>query len=138
MTRLARRPPVRQAAGVLLALLAAGLFAPAAARASCGDYVLVGGRPADMPAHAAQLPGSAPDAPALPPGGPVPCSGPLCSRHTPPLPLMPLVPAPERGDQWGWVGPAALVPEDEAFDRVPADVHRRPVRHGLTVYHPPR
>jgi hypothetical protein len=134
MIRLARRPLARQATGVLLALLAVALFAPSAARASCGDYVLVGGHSAASPEHGAQVP----DAPALPAGGHVPCSGPLCSRHVPPLPLLPLVPAPERGDQWGCVDPASLVPEDEALDRVADDALGRPVRHALAVYHPPR
>ena len=124
MTPLARRPPARQAAGVLLALLAVGVVAPAA-RASCGDYVTIGGRLAETPAHPAHSP------------GPAPCSGPLCSRHVPQPTPTPLAPAPERGDQWGCV-PAAPVAEDEAFAPMPADVPGHPVRQGLTVYHPPR
>jgi hypothetical protein len=88
-----------------------------------------------MPAHAAPLPRTAP---ALPTDAPAPCSGPLCSQHRPLPPLPPPAPAPERGDEWGCVGPTAPVPDDEAFDPVPADARERPVRHGLAVYHPPR
>ena len=133
MIALVRRPPARQTAGVLLALLAGALVAPGA-RASCGDYVRVGGPPAEMPAHAARPPGSVPDAPARP----APCSGPHCSRHRPQPPLTPLVPPPERGDEWGCVGPAAPVAEVEAFDPVPAGSRQHPLRYGLAVYHPPR
>jgi hypothetical protein len=113
---------------VLLALLAGALVAPAA-RASCGDYVRVAGPSAEMPAHAARPPGSVPDAP---------CSGPLCSRHDPQPPLTPLVPPPERGDQWGCMAPAVPVADEEPFDIVPAGTRPHPVRHGLAVYHPPR
>jgi hypothetical protein len=135
MTPLVRRRLTRQGAGVLSALLAAALLAPPAARASCGDYVVIG----DHPAGAHAQPGHpTPDAPKAPPDGRAPCSGPLCSRHHPQAPLAPPAPAPERGDQWGWIDPLPLLPVPGPLGAVVGDVRDRPVRHARTVYHPPR
>jgi hypothetical protein len=107
--------------GGLLALVVC--FAPAEARAGCGD--------GQMPLHAA------PAAPAPQPRPLPPCSGPTCSR----LPLAP--PA---------VPPVVVPPADELavlVGGVPAmhprpsrcpddDPSGRPVRTPTSIYHPPR
>jgi hypothetical protein len=126
---------MRLAVGTALALLAYGLFAPPAARASCGHYVVIGSQtgrgalPAMQPSHADD---SLPAAPAAP------CSGPRCSGRTP-VPLT-APPAPVRtpdqslADALSCVllvetGPTGLALEDGS---------RRPVRRTSTIYHPPR
>src|SRR5205823_4757973 len=81
---------VRLPSAAALALWAAGLLAPGAARAGCGDYVTAAGGVRADP-HA--TPNTPPPSPAtlLPhgshdPAEPTPCSGPACSRghHAPP------------------------------------------------------
>jgi hypothetical protein len=113
---------------VLLALLAGALLAPSAARASCGDYVLIGDRPAGAAHHAPTNPGD----------HPAPCSGPFCSRHPVQPPLLPVAPVSERVDQWGCVGALGGVPDEPFLGRVSGDPGERPVRQGRAIYHPPR
>src|SRR5262245_58370184 len=97
MNSLAYRLLARSVTKGQLALVAAVLFAPAVARASCGDYVTVGGghgaygvaRPGQEPGHASESPGRPHR----------PCSGPSCTRapSVPPAPVPP-PPVQHRGD----------------------------------------
>jgi hypothetical protein len=118
----------------LLALAAAWLCAPAALRASCGDYVILDPRPA-APALAHQSPD--PPSPAVPARPPAPCHGPRCSGGSLP-PLLPLTVAPDVPEQWGHLPlprPASdpgrfAARSDEGLRRLPGNVP--------PVYHPPR
>jgi len=134
MSPLTRNPWARHGTGLLLAALAGLLCAPVAARAACGDYVVIGG-PHPAAAHPRHV---APDSPAHPARDPAPCSGPLCSRGTPPLPVPPAPPAPTQAEQWGCIPAPLLVaaagPAVWLDDPAPA----HPVRRGGGVYHPPR
>ena len=119
-------------------LLAAVLFAPAAARASCGDYVTVVHPSGTMP------PAPAPDTERAPaPGGPVyppapaPCHGPECSPSAPASQAV-IPPPSDRLDQ------CALLTEALSSSR-PGQVGPREAaeapdlsRHPSPVYHPPR
>src|SRR6266446_3245333 len=107
MTRMARWRLARLMTGVALALSVGVLFAPATAQASCGDYVLVGGRPAGDGTHAdphmtaQSMPHADRHMPMTPGNGHVPCSGPMCSREPLSLPLSPAPASPVRPDLWG-------------------------------------
>lgn len=119
-------------------LIPAGLFVtPAGARASCGDYVVMG------PSHAQVS--SEPEHPVpvgqLPPAAPrphQPCSGPLCA----PAPVAPLAPVPTPPSQtlqeWGcildglgltFLDPTGLLDEQHL---------QRPVHIAYGIFHPPR
>jgi hypothetical protein len=122
---------VRRLAGVALPLLAGVLLAPATAHASCGDYVLLGdGHP--PPAGV-----KAPQAPSAPLSQPRSCSGPLCSRHTPPpLPPGSTVPVPVEDR---CCPPAPLVLGDcQAVARLLEPSCPKPAHGSVAVYHPPR
>lgn len=62
-----------------------GALAGSDARASCGDYVTVGGRPGTVPADEHDMPPHNADEAAYPDG--VPCRGPNCDRRFPSDPL---------------------------------------------------
>jgi hypothetical protein len=121
---------------VLLALLATALLAPRTAQASCGDYVVLGDRPAGA-AHAGQPMNTTPANPSAPTPH-APCHGPLCSRNRPHLPLPPVVPVSEQVERWGCVGAFLPVPGTGALAPLPGDAGERPVRYARSVYHPPR
>lgn len=123
--------------GVLGTLAAGLLFAPAAARADCGDYVTIGGHAA-TPVHT-----TSPESPrplSVPRDGDKPCSGPRCSGGTPVAPLAPVIPpAPPRGDDSGLAFAASASDADSpAAERRDDRTSPRPVRFAATVYHPPR
>ncbi len=133
---------IRLSAGAVFALAATVGIAPATARAGCSHYVVsrtdtAAGLPhLDLldPAHGA----SASDVPLVPPSGPKPCSGPMCSGGNPVAPPVPAVPITVRAEQWGCL--TALPPLDgpgtAAF--LDSDPAARPVRRGPTIDHPPR
>jgi hypothetical protein len=120
---------------VVLPLLVFILAAPQAARAECGDYVVIpsqGTAPGGpmslkhMPAHSPHSPLDAP------------CSGPNCSRRSlPPMPS-PVSTSQHGGDDWGWMPcgahQALIFSSPSSFSvALLAPVHR-----GLDIYHPPR
>src|SRR5437879_2527537 len=76
-------------AGAPLALLVLGWLAPGSARATCGDYVVMGKSAGhattDGQTAAHDFGGEKP--------APSPCTGPLCSRRAP-LPVVPPAPPP--------------------------------------------
>jgi hypothetical protein len=128
---------VRLLAGVVLPLLAGVLAAPATARASCGDYVLLGNGHADR-AAAPQLPPADHRTAEQPlPVQPRPCSGPHCSRHLPP-PLPPAAGAPAPVED-RCCPPALLVLDTaRAIARTVEASCRKPSHSAAPVYHPPR
>lgn len=139
MTTQGHRRLVRLAAGVL-ATLAAVALAPADARASCGDYVIIGNPHVQgHMAHHAAMPEPAPAGMPMPGHGHKPCSGPRCSGAPPASPVQPVPPpAPVRGEDAG----LASSP-DTPFGQLSAAYRheeplQRPVRLASSVYHPPR
>jgi hypothetical protein len=133
----------RLLAGAAL-LLTACLGAPSAARAECGDYVILGGRhsnhastqvpPGTMPTptdHNAKVP--------APSGRHGPCRGPTCSGGMP-APLLPPV-APVPGSDYKWAS-TLLVPTGPGADRgerSAIDQSFRPLSPPpFDIFHPPR
>ncbi len=125
-----------------MAVLAWGLFAPASARASCGDYVTIrphheSSRPevpskpqtAPTPCH---CPDHAPDGTPLPP-----CPGPDCSAPAAPAPTTTLTPVRHLED---WALPAApgsgTGPAPLTF--LSSDQAERPQHFPADIFHPPR
>src|SRR5262245_25589648 len=104
MHRPLYRFPLRPSAGALVALVLVAC-APAAARASCGDHVIISrGAPA----------AAEPNPPV--PAAPRPCHGPTCSqRPADPAPVAPPTTA-EPSEEWGLV---AVAPQgaDESVRR---------------------
>jgi hypothetical protein len=126
----------RSCVGALVALLAAGLFAPASARAGCSAYILSSH---DAPAGKAgglELLSRASD-PVRPANRPKPCSGVFCSGN-PGLPDVPSTPITPQGDEWGLLAEPAVPPVAGSFPRHHDDDRLRPIQAGLGVFHPPR
>ena len=119
---------LRLLAGVVLPLLAGMLAAPATARATCGDYVLLDGRP--VPPHSSE-------APPAPPPQPRPCSGPLCSRPTP-LPLTPVSAAPVPVEDRCYPPPPSLLADSRAVARILELSCPKPAHGSVAVFRPPR
>src|SRR5262245_1565228 len=90
-------------AGWALPIVACVLLAPETARASCGDYVVINGRPSNVMAHHGAMPAE-PGASAPARGPAKPCSGPTCSaRPHEPLAPVPTNPPPP-SQEWGALG----------------------------------
>jgi hypothetical protein len=126
------QPPGSRSLAPLLAataaVLAGVLLAPSAARASCGDYVILGDRPT---AHA-HPPGPAPTTPQ-------PCHGPHCSGDRQPLPPATPAPAPpSTSEQWCCPTSPPLIPDPDSTLLAPPLSVSRPPDRGTDVYHPPR
>ena len=119
-----RRPALLPAA--LLALATAWLCAPAALRASCGDYVTLGPR----------SPGAVlPRTPPVP--APAPCHGPRCSGGSLP-PLLPLTVAPDTPEQWGHLArPRPAADPGRFVGWSGQDLGPLP-ESTTSIYHPPR
>src|SRR5262249_51766023 len=126
----------RQAAGVCV-LLGVCLFAPAAARGSCGNYVIRG---ADQPGHAAEaspaLPVQASTLPHLP--GPLPCSGEGCSQGPSVPPQTSTPPPPSGSDFWACETGQSAVLAAEVAGTLASPVPLSPVRRPTAPYRPPR
>jgi len=132
----------RLSVGTLLGVLTWGLLAPAAVRASCGDYVTVPSQHA--PQSTPRPPVAHPEAPPARPVPPLPeddlprpCPGPGCSAPAAPEPTT--APAPVRStDDWPaatWgvqISPEAPLGKLDEPGRSPGK--RRPT----AVYRPPR
>jgi hypothetical protein len=125
----------RLLAGVGLPVLAVVLAAPSAARASCGDYVVLGPT-GDHHAAADPSPMSHP-AHHDPAGMPRPCHGPHCSRGGTPLPVPVLAP-PVTAEEWGYLPPLVTPAGGSRPASLFDDTNPRPVRRPSSVYHPPR
>jgi hypothetical protein len=147
----------RVGVGALCGALAWGLFAPAPARASCGDYVTMSpqhgssqttpsGETSSPQHHSSQQ--TKPDSPPVPPcppcqpggptdGLPLPCPGPGCSAPSPPESAT--APAPVlHPDDWAVsLGTFRLIPStpvDSLTDPGPGHVARQP----SGIFRPPR
>jgi hypothetical protein len=110
-------------------------FVPSAARAECGDYVIVGavaGRDQShpVPAQSGHLPSknSAPH---------TPCRGPYCSSGAPivppPVTVLPLTP-----EQWGCVSAWAFFRHFLSSGRIVDEPPQEPRLFAQGIYHPPR
>jgi hypothetical protein len=124
---LTARPSARRwrfATAALLALAAVALLAPAEARATCGDYVVL---------H----PSAGEHQPPVPADSPLPCSGPSCSEGSLP-PLTPLAPPAPAAEKWGCASPEAARGAPPLEGAVPDPTTPRPLHRGPSVYHPPR
>jgi hypothetical protein len=117
-------------AATSLTLAATALVAPPPAAASCGDYVSLDGHAAR---HAARA-----ETPAQPDHRPpLPCHGPLCTRH-PAAPPAPAIPAGVSAEEWGHLPSLTRPPRPGAARQDREQTHAHPVHHGSSVYHPPR
>jgi hypothetical protein len=124
---------IRLAVGGLWALGLGIAFAPAQARAGCGDGLVSLNTKHPTARHDAR-PGPADS------GNPVrrPCSGPLCSRAPlAPAPTLPSTPAP-RWDDAGTLSPIALLPASGPLSMLADDPPESPIRCTSDIYHPPR
>jgi hypothetical protein len=128
------RPPI----GVALALLAGALFLPATARASCGDYIMLGSQGqgpsaslGDMSAHTdpSRTQGPSPMR--------APCSGPTCSQQS--IPIAP-PPATNPVEEERWAFPLGFpwFLEDNGTLVLATTAPSRSVHRPSSVYHPPR
>jgi hypothetical protein len=114
------------------ALLGAWLAAPVAARASCGDYVMIGPKPAHGPQHGDRTPPPAPEREA-------PCHGPSCSGQSLPVAPTPApVPTGPHGDDWGWPGIALDRADSGPIRRFGPPDSPRPASLPTSVFRPPR
>ena len=132
---------VRVLAPAILVAVAHAMLTPSHARASCGDYVLVGGQSAHhgaesaaMNSHSGQL-GQISNSP----GSPCPCSGPQCSQ-SPPRPLgVPVVPVSSvTTSDWGMLDEAGLPVLSESRFRAFEKDAETPVAAVSAIYRPPR
>src|SRR5262245_60656113 len=122
-------------------LLGAWLGAPSVARASCGDYVVIGGQPA-RGQHSGMTPPTVPlDHRPLPVPAPDhrgPCHGPSCSG----APAMPVPPAPAptgpHGEEWGWLSTTPGGPENGPTSWRRGCDAPRPSTLSTSIFHPPR
>ena len=134
-----RRHVTQFLVGAALTLLAGALLA-AEARATCGDYVMLGTNTAHRGNTAKDSP--SPNLPVRIPhdshNEQKPCSGPFCSRAPSSLPLSPAPVAPVRAEQWGWLVNAPIAASTDPSFLAFNDGLDRPVCHVLSIYHPPR
>jgi len=126
----------------ILVALAQGALGPSRARASCGDYVLVGGqRVSHSGAESAAMnaPGSSSKLVASVPAGPCHCSGPQCSRNPPRpwgVPVAPVISV----TTGHWAMLDAAIPSVLSNSRFAA-IEQDPRTPSLTpsaIYRPPR
>jgi hypothetical protein len=122
---------VRSGLPAILALLAWAAMSPSQADASCGDYVMVGGRHASHE-HQPQSFDHGKQGPGIPR-----CHGPMCSDNSIP-PAAPSSKIEVSVERWA-------IPGSEAFDLLPshsswlADVRDVPRDgYGLSILRPPR
>jgi hypothetical protein len=115
---------------VALAISISCLFAPAQARASCGDYVTVGSDSGhSTPNHTE----TSPTRKRVPP-----CHGPSCSNLPASDPLATAPAAPSSDREWAALAFPIIGPEPRPLD-LPAECSaRHAVRRGGSVFHPPR
>ncbi len=118
--------------GLLAALAAPWLGAPAVARAGCGDYVAYG--PHAITDHARPA-----EAPSVPTPAPYrcPCRGPMCSGGTP-VPLLPVTTAPLTPDPWACLEDVSGAAGRDRRVWWPAPEPPAPHDCVRTIFHPPR
>src|SRR4051812_16910404 len=128
--------------GALLALLAAGIVTPAAARAGCLNPHVVPRSQHNAGSIHLELLGIAGALPTpqgeTPRPGPAPCSGAMCSGNpATPLSTIPSVPPPD-GEQWAFSPPLLPPIVTGPLASLPVDATLRPVERPCSIFHPPR
>jgi hypothetical protein len=113
-------------------LLLGVLAAPSAVRASCGDYVMIGGHPA------AKADATTPRQTPHDTGHPGPCSGPFCSRGPTLPPLLPVAVVTVSAEHWGCLLCPPTLPEPDARSLPCAAPLPLPERLPCSIFHPPR
>jgi hypothetical protein len=126
----------RRALGLCsIALLAVGLLAPSAKASHCGRYVEEDARfrraIADL---LSSEPGERPSVP-IPPAPP--CSGALCSGQ-PAAPATPVATPTLIEDHWPCPVATVAIACDDSRPVTTDEADARPVRRGLSIFHPPR
>ena len=135
-------------AGAALALLAREIAAPSETFASCGDYVIVSGKPhAGMSQPGESAMGrscrgpNCPHAiavapPPLPPA--LPCHGPNCSRAPDAPPLLPVTTSTWTSYDGALPSATTVAAAPEPFNSPRAGVKVGSVRRPTSIYRPPR
>ena len=123
--------PVRSGLAAILALLALAGLSPSPADASCGDYVMVGGRHASHE-HQSQSLDHGKQGPAVPR-----CHGPMCSDNSIP-PAAPSSKVEVSVERWAIPGSTRyeLLPNHVTWLADVRDVPRD--GYGLSILRPPR
>lgn len=133
---------VRLFAMAFVAFIASGLAAPSTAKASCGDYVTVGGQQNGHGTTDMVPPGTSkpcqqcPQKPSQP--GKAPCRGPECSGGETPLPVPPSTGLERVPENWAYFWMTLLVPEKGAQFLGFGIEAVAPLQHSLAIFHPPR
>src|SRR5262249_12595473 len=132
------RTALRFLLGTALLFLALAFALPQAARAECGDYVVIGSKAASTPAAMPEKPTAAHPGSHHPFQPGAPWSGPNCSRRSlPPVPVPVTTPQPT-GERWGWVA-SWVVQIEQSSSLAVAPIASLALAHrGLDIYHPPR
>ena len=127
-------------AATVATVLVAMVLTPSAARADCGDYVLIGTKvkPTENPHSGQSLPASSHQMPMAGHDGRKPCSGPMCSKAPVPLPTMPPSVVLVRANEAAVPALLQFLPETQHIDCCSNDPPARPLHLGTEVYHPPR
>jgi len=124
---------VQLASGATFGLLL-GLFAcPSTARAGCGDYVLLGQKPAGqamtMPEKHLPHPSRSDHK--------FPCSGPHCSRGSQ-SPLQPVTTISSTVEHWALAQFSLILKDQESGQPAPSLDLGQSLRNEYSVFHPPR
>jgi len=126
------------------AFLAGFVFAPSAAHAECGDYVMMGGKAAHDGGAKASHGAAATTtefgrAAPIPQDKHAPCSGPKCSRRAPAEPV-PAPPAPVRNgtENWGYATAGQDLSDADSGRLVYEFKTAHPLHRVSAIYHPPR
>ncbi|HTU91056.1 MAG TPA: hypothetical protein VMF69_13340 [Gemmataceae bacterium] len=132
MRTLFYRPCSLRSLGAALALLAGVLLAPAAARAGCGEHVVV------IASLENNVPMSAPAPPTTPAKKHAPCSGPHCTRSPLAPPPAPLVPVGPGGSDVARILEPLLLPANHSVPCPRESPREHAIFLASSVYHPPR
>jgi hypothetical protein len=115
-----------------LALAAGAFLVPSRAQAGCDNHAFL-----RLSAGQVTSPHDAHNL-ANPLGGNRPCSGPNCSRGSDPVPLVPVFLSPSTGDQWLWVTPLRVMPDQANGGFLGDGLVVHPVRRADPIVPPPR
>jgi hypothetical protein len=121
---------IRWLAMATLAVVAMAVVSAGPARAACGDYVKIGGQPADQQSMASHLPANS---------GPVaPCHGPGCSRHLPPPLVPPAAPPTVSAGEWICLFKFQADLSADHVARLTENERLCPIPRIDSIFHPPR
>jgi hypothetical protein len=138
MSLIAWQGRFRFGVGAALALLAGALFAPATARASCGDYVMFGSQGHGASASQRAMPLYADPSRAHGPSPlRAPCSGPACSQQSMPFAPPPATPSVEE-ERWAFPLTFPFLTEGHVIFLVDNANSSQSIHRPALVYHPPR